>query len=160
MATHSSILSWRIPWTEEPVRLQSMGSQGSDTTERLSTHTHSALTNLHDILSHKESSRGSWSYVLTIREIELQVQKTNLWLPAGNRVKGCKKVKVLAVQLCLTLCNPVDYSPPGSSVHNSQTRYWSGLPFSSPEDFPNPGIEHGLPRYRQILYNLSHEGSP
>ena len=27
MATHSSILAWRIPWTEEPVRLQSVGSQ-------------------------------------------------------------------------------------------------------------------------------------
>ena len=27
MATHSSILVWRIPWTEEPGRLQSMGSQ-------------------------------------------------------------------------------------------------------------------------------------
>ena len=27
MATHSSILAWRIPWTEEPIRLQSMGSQ-------------------------------------------------------------------------------------------------------------------------------------
>ena len=27
MATHSSILAWRIPWTEEPVELQSMGSQ-------------------------------------------------------------------------------------------------------------------------------------
>ena len=27
MATHSSILAWRIPWTEEPVGIQSMGSQ-------------------------------------------------------------------------------------------------------------------------------------
>ena len=27
MATHSSILAWRIPWTEEPGRVQSMGSQ-------------------------------------------------------------------------------------------------------------------------------------
>ena len=27
MATHSGILTWRIPWTEEPGRLQSMGSQ-------------------------------------------------------------------------------------------------------------------------------------
>ena len=35
MATHSSILAWRIPWTEEPGGLQSMGSQESDTTERL-----------------------------------------------------------------------------------------------------------------------------
>ena len=37
MATHSSILAWRIPWTEEPSNLQSMGSQRSDTIERLST---------------------------------------------------------------------------------------------------------------------------
>ena len=33
MATHSSILAWKIPWTEEPGGLQSMGSQRSDTTE-------------------------------------------------------------------------------------------------------------------------------
>ena len=32
MATHSSILAWRIPWTEEPGRLQSMGLEESDTT--------------------------------------------------------------------------------------------------------------------------------
>ena len=32
MAAHSSILTWRIPWTEEPARLQSMGSQESDST--------------------------------------------------------------------------------------------------------------------------------
>ena len=32
MATHSSILAWRIPWTEEPSRLQSMGSQELDMT--------------------------------------------------------------------------------------------------------------------------------
>ena len=34
LATHSSILAWRVPWTEEPDGLQSMGSQ-SDTTEGL-----------------------------------------------------------------------------------------------------------------------------
>ena len=32
MATHSSILAWRIPWTGEPGRLQSMGTQESDMT--------------------------------------------------------------------------------------------------------------------------------
>ena len=36
MATHSSNLAWKIPWTEEPGRLQSMGSQESDTAEWLS----------------------------------------------------------------------------------------------------------------------------
>ena len=33
MATHSSILAWRIPWTEEPGGLQSVGRKESDTTE-------------------------------------------------------------------------------------------------------------------------------
>ena len=32
MATHSNILAWIIPWTEEPGGLQSIGSQESDTT--------------------------------------------------------------------------------------------------------------------------------
>ena len=35
MATHSSTIAWRIPWTEERGRLQSMGSQRVDTTEQL-----------------------------------------------------------------------------------------------------------------------------
>ena len=38
MATHSSILAWRIPWTEEPGGLQSMGHKESDMTGQL-THT-------------------------------------------------------------------------------------------------------------------------
>ena len=38
MATHSSILAWKIPWTEKPGRLQSMGSQrvGQDSATSLS----------------------------------------------------------------------------------------------------------------------------
>ena len=43
MAMHSSILAWRIPWTEEPGRLQFMGLQESGMTEwcvRAHTHTH------------------------------------------------------------------------------------------------------------------------
>ena len=35
MATHSSVLAWRIPWTEEPGRLQSWGRRESDRTEWL-----------------------------------------------------------------------------------------------------------------------------
>ena len=35
MATHSSILAWEIPWTEKPGGIQSMGSQESDTTQKL-----------------------------------------------------------------------------------------------------------------------------
>ena len=38
MATHPSILAWRIPWTEEPGGLRSTGRKESDTTERLHFH--------------------------------------------------------------------------------------------------------------------------
>ena len=38
MAPHSSTLAWKIPWTEEPGGLQSMGLLESDTTERLHFH--------------------------------------------------------------------------------------------------------------------------
>ena len=38
MAPHSTTFAWKIPWMEEPARLQSMGSLESDTTERLHFH--------------------------------------------------------------------------------------------------------------------------
>ena len=46
MATHSSILAWRIPWTEKPGGLQTMGRKESDMTERLTHNTqHHMLLN-------------------------------------------------------------------------------------------------------------------
>ena len=46
----------------------------------------------------------------------------------------------------LTLCNPANCSPPGSSVHGiSQQEYGSGLPFPAPGDFSNPGLESVSP---------------
>ena len=45
-------------------------------------------------------------------------------------------------QSCLTFCNPMDYHPPGSSVHGiPYQEYWSGLPFPTPGDLPNPEIK-------------------
>ena len=44
MATHSSILAWRSPWTEEPGGLQSTGLQVSNT--HTHTHTHASLFSL------------------------------------------------------------------------------------------------------------------
>ena len=41
MASHSSILAWRIPWTEELGGLQSTGRKELDMTERLHFHFHS-----------------------------------------------------------------------------------------------------------------------
>ena len=51
-------------------------------------------------------------------------------------------MRAKSLQSCPTLCDPMDGSPPGSSVHGfSRQEYWSGLPCPSPGDFPNPGIE-------------------
>ena len=44
MATHSSILAWEIPWTEEPGGLQFMGITESDTIEQLSMHTQHSVS--------------------------------------------------------------------------------------------------------------------
>ena len=49
-------------------------------------------------------------------------------------------------ECCLSLCHPMDYSPPGSSVHGVfRQEYWSRLPFPPPEDHPNPGAESMSP---------------
>ena len=46
-------------------------------------------------------------------------------------------------QSCPTLCDPVDCSPTGSqSMGFSRQEYWSGLPFPSPGDLPDPGITY------------------
>ena len=48
----------------------------------------------------------------------------------------------LVAQSCLTLCDPVDYSLPGSSVHGIvQVRILEWFAFPSPGDLLNPGIE-------------------
>ena len=81
-------------------------------------------------------------------------------------------VKVLVVQSCLTLCDPMDCSPPASSVHGilqARILEWVipifGIPFPVVIPFllgilltqeSNPG----LPHCRQILYYLGHQASP
>ena len=50
------------------------------------------------------------------------------------------------VQSCPTLCDPMGCSLPGSSIHGIiRQEYWSGLPFPSPGDLPNLGIEPRSP---------------
>ena len=53
---------------------------------------------------------------------------------------------LIATQSCLTLCNPwtVAHQAP-VSMEFSRQEYWSGLPFASPGDLPNPGIEPRSP---------------
>ena len=68
MATHSSILAWRILWTEEPGRLQSMGSQIVR---------HNCVTNFHF-----QSESSQYFIILRLEYIKvynlLYIQKYNL----------------------------------------------------------------------------------
>ena len=62
--------------------------------------------------------------------------------PSTSVMPSMSKGKVKVSRSCLTLCDPMVCSPPGSSVHGvfSRHEYWSGLPSPSPGDLPNPGI--------------------
>ena len=69
------------------------------------------------------------------------------------------KVQVLVAQSCPTLYDPMNCSPPGSSLHGIlQVRIlaWVAIPFSR-ESFPVQGLKLALLHYRQILYHLSHQ---
>ena len=85
MATHSSVLAWRIPRTGEPGGLPSVGSHRVG----------------HDWSDLAAAAAGQWLCVYRKSNYNLHV----------------------CAQSCPTLCNPVDYRPPGSSVHGiSQVR--------------------------------------
>ena len=65
------------------------------------------------------------------------------------------------ILLCLPLCNPMDRSPPGSSVHGIfQAKTRSGLPFSSSWESPHPGIKHLPPASPTLAGRLSATESP
>ena len=68
----------------------------------------------------------------------------------------------LVTQLCLTLCDPVHCSPPGSFVHGDSPGKNTGVgcPILLWGIFPTQELNPGLLHCRQILYCLSHQGSP
>ena len=55
-------------------------------------------------------------------------------------------MKELVAQSCRTLCDPMDYSPPGFTVHGIlQARILKLIAFPSPGGLPDPGMEPGSP---------------
>ena len=66
-------------------------------------------------------------------KILAETKKGKQWKLGIRKAKGIVKVKVLVAQLCLTLCDPMNYSLPGSFVHRtSQARIleWVAISFS------------------------------
>ena len=101
MATHNSLLAWRIPWIEEPCGLL---------VKQLSTHA-----------GHREPWKPTWGW-LGMRDLCLHAQ----W--------------------CLSLCDPMDCSPPGSSVHGIlQARILEWVAVSLSRGSSEPGIQPRSP---------------
>ena len=74
--------------------------------------------------------------------------------------KECRIVSLVA-QSCLTLYDPMDCSPPGSSVRGipwARIPQWIPIPYAG--DFLTQGLNTGLLHCRQILYHLNHQGRP
>ena len=102
MATHSSIFAWRIPWTEEPGRLQPLGLQRVG---------HNWATDIFIHFSCLPYLDCKWSEVKSLSRIRLFATS---WTVAYQ-------------------------APPSMGFYRQQC--WSGLPFPSPGDLPDPGIE-------------------
>ena len=66
---------------------------------------------------------------------------------------NCAIVKSFSHVLLFATPWTVAYQAP-LSVRFSRQEYWSGLPFPSPGDLPDPGIQ---PHCRQMLYHLNHQ---
>ena len=119
MAIHSSILAWRIPWTEEPGRLQSMELPSC-----------TWLNDTHNIYTH--------TYFFTL----LIFLFSHLWC---NLPESKNHVSSVA-QSCPTHCDPMTIAHQAPLfMEFSRQEHWSRLPFPSPGHLPNPGIEPRSP---------------
>ena len=117
MATHSSVLAWRIPGTGEPGGLPSTGSHRVG-------HDWSDLAAAAAVQCELFEGRGNviWVYSFTISTVPTSVQCTELLLLLLSRFSY--------VRLCATSETAAHQAPP--SLGFSRQEHWSGLPFPSP----------------------------
>ena len=112
MAPHSSTFAWKIPWTEEPGRLQSMRSLESDMTEWL--HFHFSLSCIGEgngnplqcsCLENPRDGEAWWAAISVVAQ-----SRTRLKQISSSSNQCC-------MHACMLSCFSMDWSPPGSSVH-------------------------------------------
>ena len=112
---------------------------------------HNGCTNLHFHQQYRMVSMYIYIYVVCV------------YIYAHIHIHSICCIKRSEVsQSCLTLCNPTDCSPPSSSVHGDSPGKNTGVGCHAlhQDIFPTQRSNPGLPHYRQILYHLSHQGSP
>ena len=151
MATHSSLLAWRIPAQRGLAGYSPWGHTESDTTERLSTHlplqTQLAIAGL--FYFPKQFYLKLYQPDLNTNDNATKWPLTDIRCTRGQSYM--KIMCVLVAQLCLTFVTPSTVARQAPlSVGFSRQEYQSGLPCPSPGDLPDPGIE---PRFPALLAN-------
>ena len=162
----ASLMQWAWTWansgrswgTGKPSMLQSVGLQrvGHDlVTEQQQQQTVASLDN--GILF---SVKKKWTTKLMkntqnnlkcilLSEISQSGKVTYCTIPTLWHSGKDRTVCVSVAQSCPTVCDPMDWAPPGSFVHGfSRQKYWHGLPFPSPGNISNPGIKPRSPALR------------
>ena len=125
MATRFSNLAWRIPWTEGPGRLQSMGSTrvrhdsatkptNQKTNKGLISKIYKQLTN---ITQHQKINSAFKIIGIRAKEILVQRRQTD-GQQASCSIHITNYLVPSVTQLCLTLCDPMNRSIPGLPVHH------------------------------------------
>ena len=160
MEIHSSTIAWEIPWTEEPGRLQSMGSQrvGHDWVTWLSPFSPISPTLHH---SNPRSATLTTTDLLSVsmiqRSMSIMPSKythvvTNGKISFPKAWKWKVQVKLLSLaQLLATPCTAAYQAPP--SMGFSRQEYLSGLPLPSPE------VRHKRPCFIWFqLHEMSRRG--
>ena len=136
MATHSSILAWRIPmdrraWQATVHRVAKCRIHLKWLNTRKSSECFCSLHSASN--TENRNSNSNWEYYFTIPFVFV----FTLFIP----FPCC-----LVFQLCPTLCNPMDSRLLGSSVHGDSPGKNTGVgPCPPPGDLPNPGIEPRSP---------------
>ena len=152
MAPHSSTLAWKIPWTEEPGCLQSLGllrvRHDWATSLSLFTFMHLRRKWQPTPVFLPGESQGWWSLVGAIYGV------TQSW----TRLKCCSSSSSSKSHSVVSnsLWPHKLYGPWNSQGQNTGVGSLSFLQGI----FPTQGSNPGLPHCRQILYQLSHQGSP
>ena len=148
MAPHSSTLAWKIPWTEEPGGLQSMGS----------------LRVRHDCFSLRCIGEGNgnplqcsclenprdggawWSAIYGVTQSRTQLKRL-------SSSSSSSHVQLFATPWTLACRDPL-------SIGFSRQEYWRGLPFPSPGYLPNPGIDPRSPTLQASSLPAEPQGKP
>ena len=120
MAPHSSTLAWKIPWTEEPVGCSPWGREESDTTEQLPFQFSLSCTGEGNgnplqcsCLETPRDGGAWWAAVYGVAQSRTRLK----WLRSSSSDVYSLCAHAKSLQSCLILCDLMDCSPPGFSVH-------------------------------------------